>query len=105
MAIVNSDVLASAVKPFCGTNWAHKIRDLHKHLWKLPIPEFDSNNALHDHLSQLGHKAADEALQLLKPVPNITPRKAREMMRHVWQPSSEVAKHIEGSVAELLRGD
>ena len=105
LAIINSNALAAAVKPFCPTNWARKIRTLHKHIWKLPIPEYDSTVALHRHLSQLGREAADEARQLLKPVPNITPRKAREMMRHVWQPSSEVAKHIEGSVAELLRGD
>lgn len=104
MAIVNSDVLASAVKPFCGTNWAHKIRDLHKHLWKLPIPEFDGNNALHERLSRLGEEAAEEARQLLSHTPDLTPRKAREMMRHVWQPSSEVATRIERSVSELLRG-
>ena len=104
LAIINSNALAAAVKPFCPTNWARKIRTLHKHLWKLPIPEFDSNNALHERLSRLGEEAAEEARQLLSHTPDLNPRKAREMMRHMWQPSSEVATRIETSVNELLRG-
>ena len=104
LAIINSNTMATAVKPFCPTNWARKIRTLHKHLWKLPIPEFDSEDATHVRLSQLGYEAADEARQLLAAAANPSPRKAREMMRHTWQPSSSVARRIEREVAELLRG-
>ena len=104
LAIINSNTLATAAKPFCPTNWSRKIRTLHKHLWKLPIPEFDRNIALHRRLARLGHDAAAEARELLAPATNPTPRKAREMMRHVWQPSSNVAGRIERAVAELLRG-
>ena len=104
LAIINSDTLATAVKPFCGTNWARKIRDLHKHLWKLPIPEYDRGNALHRRLSRLGRDAAKEASELLTLDSNISSRKARELMRHKWQPASKVAARIEDAVAELLRG-
>ena len=105
IAIINSDILAASVKPFCGTNWSHKIRDLHKHLWKLPIPEYDSRISLHRRLSRLGRDAAKEASEFLAPDPNVTPRKARELMRHEWQPTSKVAARIEQAVAELLRGE
>ena len=105
LAIINSNTMATAVKPFCPTNWARKIRTLHKHLWKLPIPEFDRGNALHRRLSRLGRDAAKEASELLTLDPNISPRKARELMRHRWQPASKVAARIEDAVAELLRGE
>ena len=105
MAIINSNALATAAKPFCPTNWARKIRTLHKHLWKLPIPQYDSRISLHRRLSRLGRDAAKEASELLAPDPNVTPRKARELMRHEWQPTSKVAARIEQAVAELLRGE
>ena len=38
LAIINSNQLASQAKPFCTTNWAKKIRDFHKHGWKLANP-------------------------------------------------------------------
>ena len=57
LAIINSNALAVAAKPYCTTNWAKKIRDLQKHLWKLPIPEFDRDNAVHATLSGLGRGA------------------------------------------------
>ena len=43
MGIINSDVLRKAVKPMMPKG-QFGARDLHKHLWKLPIPEFDSSN-------------------------------------------------------------
>ena len=42
LAIINSDALAAAVNPLTTPNWAGNTRDLQKHLWKLPIPEFDA---------------------------------------------------------------
>ena len=40
-------------------------RHLQKHLWKLPIPEFDPANGLHVEVSQAGRAAADGAAQRL----------------------------------------
>ena len=101
LAVINSDALADAVKPFCPTNWDRKVRTLHKHLWKLPIPVYDDGDALHRRLAQLGHAAADDARRLLGATPDITPRNARKMMRQLWQPTSDIAMHIEAATDEL----
>ena len=64
LAIINSDALAEAVKPFMSKG-QFGARDLQKHLWKLPIPEFDAENALHAKVSDAGKAAAEgAALQL-----------------------------------------
>ena len=40
LAIINSNALQEAVQPFMSKG-QFGARDLHKHLWKLPIPEYD----------------------------------------------------------------
>ena len=104
LAIVNSNALAQAAKPFCGTNWAREIRDLHKHLWKLPIPAYDPNNTDHLNLSRLARRATVEAQTIItnlgNPPPTVT--KARSILRHQWQPNSATAQGIEAGVRGLL---
>ena len=46
LAIINSDTLQEAVQPFMSKG-QFGARDLHKHLWKLPIPEYDPGRQLH----------------------------------------------------------
>ena len=79
-------------------------RHLHKHLWKLPIPAYDPNDADHADLSRLGRRAAVEAEKVIAglgdPVPSVT--KARSVLRHEWQPNSAVAQGIEAGVRGLL---
>ena len=104
LAIINSDALAEAAKPFCTTNWARKIRDLHKHLWKLPIPAYDGNNARHARLSELGEAAAIEARRIIDGLGNVTGNTADNAMRHKWQTGSATARGIEVGVGELLGG-
>ena len=58
LALINSDTLASAVNQYTTPNWAGNTRDLHKHLWKLPIPEFDAGNSLHREIAEAGAAAA-----------------------------------------------
>ena len=58
LAIINSDTLASAVNKYTTPNWAGNTRDLEKHLWKLPIPEFDRENLLHASLAMAGERVA-----------------------------------------------
>ena len=108
-ALLNSNELAARAKPFCTTNWAKKIRDFHKHGWKLPIPRYDASVPLHTRLSELG-KAAEQECQALidnsdiltKPAGDAQSRAARRMLRHEWQPNSATAQAIETAVAELL---
>ena len=109
LAIINSNRLATQAKPFCTTNWAKKIRDFHKHGWKLPIPCYDDEYPLHVRLSELGKSAEQECTALIteseimsKPVGEAQSRDARRLLRHNWQPNSEVAQDIEVAVAELL---
>ena len=110
LAIVNSDALAKAAKPFCATNWAKEIRHLHKHLWKLPIPEYDASNEKHVHLSRLGRKAEQECKALLDKLVALnvedwlTSSNARSNLRNRWQPGSLTAQAIEEAVGELLAG-
>lgn len=108
-AILNSNQLAYQAKPFCTTNWAKKIRDFHKHGWKLPIPRYDASDALHVRLSELGATAEQECQAIIaesdimsRPAGDAQSRAARRLLRHTWQPESETARAIETAVARLL---
>ena len=102
LAIINSDSLADAAKPFCTTNWARKIRDLQKHLWKLPIPEYDGDDDSRVRISELGKAAVAEAREIIDGLDKVNDRTARQAMRHRWQLESETARAIETAVGELL---
>ena len=109
LAIINSDELATRVKPFCPTNWSKKIRHFQKHGWKLPIPRYHASNPLHVRLNELGKTAEQECAAIItnsgimsKPAGDAQSREARRLLRHEWQPNSEAAQNIEAAVAELL---
>ncbi len=57
LAIINSDTLYDAATPLMNKG-QFGARDLHKHLWKLPIPEFDAGNVLHASLAVAGERVA-----------------------------------------------
>ena len=91
------------------TNWAKKIRDFHKHGWKLPIPRYDASDPLHVRISELGKAAEQECAAIIansdimsKPAGDAQSRAARHVLRHEWQPNSATAQAIEAAVAELL---
>ena len=54
LAIINSETLAENVNKYTTANWAGNTRHLHKHLWKLPIPDFDLHEPLHVAISDAG---------------------------------------------------
>ena len=62
-AIINSETLEQAVKPLM-TKGQFGPRHLQKHLWRLPIPEYDNTDPTHTELASLGGdlriKAAEE---------------------------------------------
>ena len=64
LAIINSDALYEAVTPLMSKG-QFGARDLQKHLWKLPIPEFDPANPLHAEVSDAGKAAAKGAARQL----------------------------------------
>ena len=59
-AIVNSDTLFGSAKTLMSKG-QFGPRDLHKHLWKLPIPEFDDKDPLHVRISDAGKAASEGA--------------------------------------------
>ncbi len=117
LAIINSETLATAVNKFTTANWAGKTRHLHKHLWKLPIPEFDPAVPLHAAIADAGQAAATGAAQQLaalraqrstssgtakrgSPRP-LTVTIARRELRK-WLRTSPEGKTVEGLVGRLL---
>ena len=108
LAVINSDALAAAAETFMARG-LYGARHFHKHGWKLPIPRYDASDSLHFRLSQLGATAEKECQALIansdimsKPAGDAQSRAVRKMLRHEWQPNSEVAQDIEAAVAQLL---
>ena len=108
LAIINSDTLEDAVNPLM-VKGQFGARHLQKHLWKLPIPEFDADNTLHAEISAAGKAAAAGAERELARV-----RAEREESGRVfsvtvarrelrkWLRSSDEGMRVEGAVTELL---
>ena len=57
LGIINSQALYDAVQPLM-TKGQFGARHLHKHLWKLPIPEYDNSEPLHREIAEAGAAAA-----------------------------------------------
>ena len=104
LAIINSDALFEKVTPLMSKG-QFGARDLQKHLWKLPIPEFDSGNALHVRVSQAGEVAASGAAkqltQLREDRGELTVTIARRELRK-WLRESTEGKAVEKAVEILL---
>ena len=65
LAVINSDALYELVMPLMSKG-QFGARDLQKHLWKLPIPEFDAASQLHVEVSEAGKTAAGGAVKQLE---------------------------------------
>lgn len=107
LAVINSDVLAQAVNKYTTPNWAGNTRDLQKHLWKLPIPEFDSEDGLHVDIAAAGQAAAAGASVRLAEVRSergdgVSVTVARRELR-AWLRQSAEGEAVEAAVGELLR--
>jgi len=103
LAIINSDTLYEAAKPLMSKG-QFGARDLHKHLWRLPIPEYDDD--LHADISDAGRSAADGAARELARLrqergDDVSVRIARRELR-TWLRSSEEGKRVEAVVGKLL---
>ena len=107
LAIINSDALYEAVTPLMSKG-QFGARDLHKHLWKLPIPEFDAGDKLHASLSKAGERAAAGAAERLAELraergERLTVTIARRELR-AWLRKSAEGAAVEGLVERLLGG-
>ena len=104
LAIINSQALYESVESLMAKG-QFGARHLQKHLWKLPIPEFDPANGLHLELSQAGRAAAGGAAQRLQQLrqerDRVTVTIARRELRQ-WLRQSPEGKAVEDAVARLF---
>ena len=104
LAVINSDALYEAAAPLM-TKGQFGARDLQKHLWKLPIPEFDPDNAVHQAAADAGREAAAGAWEQLDRLradrDRVTVTIARRELRK-WLRSSAQGQVVEDTVSKLL---
>ena len=104
LAIINSQALYDAVAPMMAKG-QFGARHLQKHLWKLPIPEFDPDDPLHAAVSEAGKVAAEGAAHRLAHLRQernqVTVIIARREIRK-WLRESKEGKAVERAVGELL---
>lgn len=85
-------------------------RDLQKHLWKLPISEFEAGNSLRIRVSWAGEAAAKGAAQQMAQLrqdrSQVTVTVARREIRK-WLRDSKEGEAVDKAVKELLapKGD
>ena len=106
LGIINSQALYEAVASLMPKG-QFGARHLEKHLWKLPIPEFDAGNKLHAEVSEAGKAATRGATEHLASLrrtrDRITVTIARREIRK-WLRESQEGKAVEKAVGELLAG-
>ena len=107
IAIINSDVLYEAVQPMMPKG-QFGARHLHKHLWKLPIPEFNPKRTLHTAISRAGKEAAAGAARKLAELreergPDVSVTIVRRELRQ-WLQESKEGSAVESHVRKLLNG-
>ena len=107
LAIINSNALAEAAAPLMAKG-QFGARSLHKHLWKLPIPEYDVAIPLHSELAVAGAAGAVGARRKLAELraergERLTVAVIRRQLR-AWLRSSPEGAAVESAVARLLAG-
>ena len=105
LAIINSQALYEAVQPLMPKG-QFGARHLQKHLWKLPIPEFDAGDALHCEVAEAGRLAAVGAQGRLTELraergARLTVTIARRELR-AWLRGGAEGAAVEGLVSKLL---
>ena len=107
VTIINSNRLYEAVSPFMSKG-QYGARDLHQHLWKLPIPAFNSANSLHMEIAMLGTVmeagVARELAALHTEREDVSVALARKELRS-WLRTSPEGAAVEAAVGRLLAGD
>ena len=98
LAIINSQALYDAVSPLMAKG-QFGARHLQKHLWKLPIPEFDPGKRQHTAIAKAGEEAARGAAQQLARLreqrDKVTVTVARRELRR-WLRESPEGKAVSG---------
>ncbi|MEX2206666.1 MAG: N-6 DNA methylase [Myxococcota bacterium] len=97
-AILNSAAVTQLVRPLMS--YGKDERDIDKHVWELPIPEFDASDSDHAEISKLGATARAEVLALELDESKHFAALRRTVREHLA--SSPTGQAIEQLVVELL---
>ena len=105
LSTINSQALYDAIMPMMAKG-QFGARHLQKHLWKLPIPEFDADDPLHVEISEAGKAAATGAAQQLSDLraqrgDDVSVTIVRRELR-AWLRTSAEGAAVEGAVGRLL---
>jgi hypothetical protein len=91
-AVLNSPVLTKAVQPLMS--YGKDERDVAKHVWKLPVPEYDSGNQLHIELAEIGSNLEQVAAEF-SIAPNVYFPTIRRRFREALDQTPEMIRLIE----------
>ena len=97
-AIMNSAVTTEALRPFMS--YGKDERDIHKHVWQLPIETFNSKNPIHVRLIALA-RAAEMIAAAFEVKKDLHFAATRRHMRERLE-ASEVGAEISQIVEEML---
>lgn len=104
LGIINSNTLYKELAPMMPKG-QYGPRHVQKHLWQLPIPEFNPSNKLHISISEAGQAAAAGVAEQLNKLhqerDQVTVAIARRELRK-WLLESDEGKAVEQTVAKLL---
>ena len=108
LAIINSEALYEGVQPLMPKG-QFGARHVQKHLWQLPIPEFDPSQELHATISEAGATAAAAAENKLAELredrgDRLTVTIVRRELRK-WLRTSTEGRNVEAAVTRLLAGE
>ena len=108
MAIINSRILEEAVAGLMSKG-QFGSRDLHKHLWRLPIPAYDPSEALHQVIAGISQEvatgAARVAMQAQKDRAAAGKATSVKVMRSEirnWLDTSGEMRKLESAIRRLL---
>ena len=100
-AIINSQALydkAQALMP----KGQYGPRDVHKHIWRLPIPNFDPTIPNHVTLANLCAQAEQETTLIATQQPNRNSVRATRAIIRDWQMNSAIGQSTEALIQTLL---
>jgi hypothetical protein len=97
-AIMNSAVTTEALRPFMS--YGKDERDIHKHVWQLPIETYDPQNPIHARLVALT-KAAETIAATFEVQEDLHFAATRRHVRERLE-ASDVGKEISQIVEEML---
>jgi SAM-dependent methyltransferase len=97
-AVINAPVTTELVRPFMS--YGKDERDIHKHIWEVPIPLFDVENPVHRRLAELA-KTAEQTAAGFALDSDLHFAASRRHIREALM-ATEVAQEINEIVFELI---